>query len=108
MTSISDIQPNLVRLIVKMYPVYGPHSYKTFYLGGNQTHVVATNLTWLFTHFGYDVRKKNGGISALSSKIIKDNDAISKADADDLLDFLRNNVLHCTKLSFVLYSGTTG
>ena len=37
MTSISDIQPNLVRLIVKMYPVYGPHSYKTFYLGGNQT-----------------------------------------------------------------------
>ena len=36
MTSISDIQPNLVRLIVKMYPVYGPHSYKTFYLGGNQ------------------------------------------------------------------------
>jgi hypothetical protein len=45
----------------------------------------------LFTHYGYDVRKKNGGISALSSKIIKDKDAISKADADDLLDFLRNN-----------------
>jgi len=51
----------------------------------------AENLTWLFTHYGYDVRKKNGGISALSSKIIKDKDAISKADADDLLNFLRNN-----------------
>jgi hypothetical protein len=58
--------------------------------GGNYRRF-AENLTWLFTHFGYDVRKKNGGISALSSKIIKDNDAISKADADDLLDFLRNN-----------------
>jgi hypothetical protein len=31
--AISDIQPNLVKLIVKMYP----DSYKTFYLGGNQT-----------------------------------------------------------------------
>ena len=49
------------------------------------------NLTWLFTHYGYDVRKKNGGISALSSKIIKERDSISKTDADDLLGFLRNN-----------------
>jgi hypothetical protein len=35
MASISDIQPNLVRRIVKMY---NPKPYKTLYLGGNQTH----------------------------------------------------------------------
>jgi hypothetical protein len=34
MASISDIQPNLVRRIVKMYS----KTYMTFYLGGNQTH----------------------------------------------------------------------
>ena len=33
MNYISDIQPNLVKLIVKLYP----EKYKTFYLGGNQT-----------------------------------------------------------------------
>jgi hypothetical protein len=49
------------------------------------------NLTWLFTHYGYDVRKKNGGISALSEKILNGNDAISKADADSLRDFLQNS-----------------
>ena len=58
--------------------------------GGNYRRF-AENLTWLFTHYGYDVRKKNGGISALSEKIINSNDAISKADAEDLMNFLRNN-----------------
>jgi hypothetical protein len=49
------------------------------------------NLTWLFTHYGYDVRKKNGGISALSEKISSGRDAISKSDADSLRDFLQNS-----------------
>jgi len=49
------------------------------------------NPTWLFTHYGYDVRKKNGGISALSEKIINEKDTITKADADSLRDFLQNN-----------------
>jgi len=48
------------------------------------------NLTWLFTHYGYDVRKKNGGISALSGKIISEKDEITKSDADNLRDFLSN------------------
>ena len=49
------------------------------------------NLTWLFTHYGYDVRKKNGGISALSEKIISEKDSITKADAESLRDFLQNS-----------------
>jgi hypothetical protein len=55
--------------------------------GGNHRRF-SENLLWLFTHYGYEVRKKNGAVSALSDKITQARDKISKNDSDDLRSFL--------------------
>ena len=57
--------------------------------GGNHRRF-SENLLWLFTHYGYEVRKKNGAVSALSDKITQARDKISKTDSDDLRSFLSN------------------
>jgi hypothetical protein len=48
------------------------------------------SLKWLFTHYGYEVRKKIGGVSALSEKLFHANDAITHEDATLLKSFLIN------------------
>lgn len=58
--------------------------------GGNYRRF-AESCTWIFTHYGYEIRKKNGAVSALSDKMSNANDRISKDDAENLRTFLSNS-----------------
>jgi hypothetical protein len=51
------------------------------------------SLRWLFTHYGYEVRKKIGGVSALSAKVFDAHDSITYEDAKLLESFLKNDTI---------------
>jgi hypothetical protein len=51
------------------------------------------SLRWLFTHYGYEVRKKIGGVGALSAKVFDSHDSITYEDAKLLESFLKNDTI---------------
>jgi hypothetical protein len=46
---------------------------------------------WLFTHYSYELRMKNGGIAAKAAKMRERNDRIDDGDTMLLMDFLKSS-----------------
>ncbi len=48
---------------------------------------------WLFTHYSYELRKKNGGIAAQAAKLRETNDRVDDQDTSLLINFLKSNAI---------------
>ena len=53
----------------------------------------AETTDWLFTHYSYELRKKNGGIAAQAAKLRETNDRVDDQDTGLLINFLKSNAI---------------